>query len=73
MIGAALRGLLRPSLTRRLVVAQVVLLVIVWTVLIAEFLWDITITNQWYEPRQLRERAEMIFAVDNLEQAKSTG
>lgn len=63
MIAAAMRGLLRPSLTRRLVVAQVALLVVVWLVLITEFLWDITITNQWYEPRQLRERAEMIFAV----------
>lgn len=63
MIAAALRGVLRPSLTRRLVAAQLALLVVVWTVLIVEFLWDITITNQWYEPQQLRERAEMIFAV----------
>ena len=63
MIAAALRGVVRPSLTRRLVVAQLGLLVVVWTVLIVEFLWDITITNQWYEPQQLRERAEMIFAV----------
>ena len=63
MIAAALRGVLRPSLTRRLVAAQLALLVVVWTVLIVEFLWDITITNQWYEPKQLRERAEMIFAV----------
>lgn len=63
MIAAALRSVLRPSLTRRLVVAQLVLLVVVWTVLIAEFLWDITITNRWFEPQRLRERAEMIFAV----------
>jgi signal transduction histidine kinase len=63
MIAATLRALVRPSLTRRLVVAQVGLLVAVWTILIGEFLWDITITNQWYEPRQLRERAEMIFSV----------
>jgi two-component system sensor histidine kinase QseC len=63
VIASALRGLVRPSLTRRLVVAQLALLVVVWAVLIVEFLWDITITNQWYEPQQLRERAEMIFAV----------
>ena len=63
MIAAALRGLWRPSLTRRLVVAQVGLLIVVWMLLIADFLWDITITNQWYEPKQLRDRAEMIFAV----------
>jgi two-component system sensor histidine kinase QseC len=57
------RSIALPSLLRRLVMAQMSLLVILWLGLIAYFIYDIAFINQWYEPKQMEERSEMILAV----------
>ena len=55
--------MLQPSLARRLVLAQVGLLVILWLVLVGYFVYDIAFVDDWYEPQQMRERADMILSV----------
>lgn len=57
------RAIAQPSLTRRLLCAQMGLLVVLWLGAIAYFVYDIAYVNAWYEPRQMRERADMILAV----------
>jgi two-component system sensor histidine kinase QseC len=57
------RSVIRPSLTRRLLFAQLALLVAVWLGAIGYFIHDIAYVDQWYEPRQMRERADMILTV----------
>jgi two-component system sensor histidine kinase QseC len=57
------RAVAEPSLTRRLLLAQMGLLVALWLASIAYFVHDTAYVNQWYEPRQMRERADMILTV----------
>jgi signal transduction histidine kinase len=52
-----------PSLTRRLLLAQMGLLVALWLGSIGYFVYDTAYVNKWYEPRQMRERADMILTV----------
>jgi len=56
-------AIVTPSLTRRLVFAQVALLLVVWAVMIFLIIRDIAFTDQWYEPRLMNNRATMILAV----------
>jgi two-component system, OmpR family, sensor kinase len=57
------RALTEPSLTRRLLLAQMGLLVALWLASIGYFIYDTAYVNDWYEPRQMRERADMILSV----------
>ena len=57
------RSIVLPSLTRRLVLAQMALLLVLWLGSIGYFIYDIAYINRWYEPKQMRERAEMILTV----------
>lgn len=56
-------ALVTPSLTRRLVLAQLALLMTVWGVMIWLIIRDIAFTDQWYGPKLMGNRAEMILAV----------
>lgn len=65
---ARLKAMLEPSLTRRLLFAQLGLLVVLWLASIAAFVYDVALVNDWYEPRQMRNRADMILSViDGME------
>ncbi|MGA8203975.1 MAG: ATP-binding protein [Woeseiaceae bacterium] len=57
------RSVTESSLTRRLVVAQIGLLVALWLILVGYFVYDVAFVDDWYEPRQMQERADMILAV----------
>ena len=57
------RALTEPSLTRRLLLAQMGLLVALWLASIGYFVYDTAYVNDWYQPRQMRERADMILSV----------
>jgi two-component system, OmpR family, sensor kinase len=57
------RSITQSSLTRRLVVAQIGLLVALWLILVGYFVYDVAFIDDWYEPRQMQERADMILAV----------
>jgi two-component system, OmpR family, sensor kinase len=57
------RSITQSSLTRRLVVAQIGLLVALWLVLVGYFVYDVAFIDDWYEPRQMQERADMVLAV----------
>lgn len=57
------RSILQSSLTRRLVLAQVGLLVVLWFVLVGYFVYDVAFIDDWYEPQQMRERTDMILTV----------
>lgn len=52
-----------PSLTRRLVFAQLSLLLAVWLVMLVLIIRDIAFTDQWYEPKLMHNRGAMILAV----------
>jgi signal transduction histidine kinase len=56
-------AIVTPSLTRRLVFAQVGLLLVVWSVMVFLIIRDIAFSDQWYEPRLMNNRATMILAV----------
>ena len=49
-----------PSLTRRLVFAQLGLLLVVWAAMVFLIIRDIAFTDDWYEPRLMNNRATMI-------------
>jgi len=57
------RSVALPSLARRLVLAQMGLLVVLWLGLIGYFIYDIAFIDQWYEPKEMQERADMILTV----------
>ena len=57
------RRILQHSLARRLVFAQLGLLAVLWLLLIGYFVYDIAFVDDWYEPKQLEERADMILSV----------
>jgi signal transduction histidine kinase len=66
--GVWLKAVFEPSLTRRLLFAQLGLLVVLWLASIAYFVYDVAYVNDWYEPRQMRNRADMILSViDGME------
>jgi len=53
----------QPSLARRLVLSQAALLALLWLCMIAYFIYDVAFIDQWYEPKQMQERADMILSV----------
>jgi signal transduction histidine kinase len=57
------RAIVTPSLTRRLVLAQMGLLIAIWSVMVFLIIRDIAYTDQWYQPRLLNNRATMILTV----------
>jgi signal transduction histidine kinase len=56
-------AMVTPSLTRRLVFAQLGLLLALWLVLVLVIIRDIAYTDEWYEPRLMNNRATMILSV----------
>ena len=56
-------GVVTPSLTRRLVFAQMGLLLVIWAAMVFLIIRDIAFTDEWYEPRLMNNRATMILAV----------
>lgn len=63
MLGKVWRAIVAPSLTRRLVFAQLGLMVAIWSVMVFLIIRDIAYTDQWYAPRLLNNRATMILTV----------
>jgi two-component system, OmpR family, sensor kinase len=63
MLRRTWRAIVTPSLTRRLVLAQIGLMVVIWSVMVFLIIRDIAYTDQWYAPRLLNNRATMILAV----------
>jgi signal transduction histidine kinase len=57
------RAIVAPSLTRRLMFAQLGLLLVLWGGMVAYIIHDIAFTDDWYEPRMMNNRATMILAV----------
>ena len=57
------RALITPSLTRRLVLAQIGLLLVLWTGMVIYIIHDIAFTDEWYGPRIMNNRATMILTV----------
>jgi two-component system sensor histidine kinase QseC len=57
------QNIAQPSLARRLVFAQMGLLIVLWGLLVADFVRDIAYMNDWYEPQLLKQRADMILSV----------
>ena len=57
------RAIRTPSLTRRLMLSQLGLMVAIWSVLVFLIIRDIAYTDKWYQPRLLNNRATMILAV----------
>jgi len=57
------RAIVTPSLTRRLMLAQVGLLLVVWVAMVVIIIRDIAYTDQWYAPRLMNNRGTMILAV----------
>jgi signal transduction histidine kinase len=57
------RAITTPSLTRRLMLSQLALMVAIWSVLVFLIIKDIAYTDKWYQPRLMNNRATMILAV----------
>ena len=57
------RAIRTPSLTRRLMLSQLALMVAIWSVLVVLIIRDIAYTDKWYQPRLMNNRATMILAV----------
>jgi two-component system sensor histidine kinase QseC len=57
------RAVRTPSLTRRLMLSQLGLMVAIWSVLVVLIIQDIAYTDKWYQPRLMNNRATMILAV----------
>jgi signal transduction histidine kinase len=56
-------AIVTPSLTRRLVFAQMGLMIAIWSVMVFLIIRDIAYTDQWYAPRLLNNRSTMILSV----------
>lgn len=63
MLGKFWRAIKRPSLTRRLMLSQLALMVIIWSIMVYLIIRDIAYTDKWYQPRLLNNRATMILSV----------
>jgi two-component system sensor histidine kinase QseC len=63
MLGKFWRAITTPSLTRRLMLSQLALMVAIWAVLVFLIIQDIAYTDKWYQPRLMNNRATMILAV----------
>ena len=57
------RAIFAPSLTRRLVLAQIGLLLALWLGMVYFIINDIAYTDKWYTPRLMQDRASMILSV----------
>jgi len=58
-----IRRITEPSLARRLVLSQSALLAVLWLSMIGYFVYDIAFVDEWFEPKQMQERSDMILAV----------
>jgi len=63
MFGKLWNAVVRPSLTRRLVLAQIGLLLILWLGMVFLIIKDIAYTDRWYTPGLMRDRTAMILSV----------
>jgi signal transduction histidine kinase len=63
MLRNSWHAVVKPSLTRRLVFAQMGLMLVIWSVMVFLIIRDIAYTDQWYAPRLLNNRATMILSV----------
>jgi signal transduction histidine kinase len=57
------RAIRTPSLTRRLMLSQLGLMVVIWSIMVFLIIRDIAYTDKWYQPRLMNNRATMILAV----------
>lgn len=58
-------AIVTPSLMRRLIFAQLAILLVVWIAMLVLIIRDIAYTDQWYGPRLMTQRGAMILAVAN--------
>ena len=58
-------AIVTPSLMRRLIFAQLAVLLVIWMAMLFLIIRDIAYTDQWYGPRLMTQRGAMILAVAN--------